>query len=174
MGMRIPDLWGCEMSIDIKRETPADAPPVRNMWFGSEGYPSRSVQAYQCQCRLYAAGLVLTFNELGDSFANKENALAVGVRAYRPNFFSEFCSTRQHVLGECIWGQLGELRPFHKSSDLRKILSSVNTRSLGTHLSRESDGRLVQSLLLRVPDIGRDNLVERQSLAMLELNPILF
>ena len=43
MGMRTPDLWGSEISIEIRRETPADAPPVRNMWFGSDGYPSRSV-----------------------------------------------------------------------------------------------------------------------------------
>jgi len=36
IGMRMPD-FGEEMSMDMVRETPAEAPPVRKIWFGSEG-----------------------------------------------------------------------------------------------------------------------------------------
>ena len=39
--MRMPDL-GFEMSIEMSNVTPADAPAVRNTWFGFDGYPSRS------------------------------------------------------------------------------------------------------------------------------------
>lgn len=42
MGIRIPDDGGV-MSMLIKSETPAEAPPVRKICAGLEGYPSRSV-----------------------------------------------------------------------------------------------------------------------------------
>lgn len=41
--MRTPDLWGFEISNEIRSETPAEAPPVKKMLSGEEGWPSRSV-----------------------------------------------------------------------------------------------------------------------------------
>lgn len=41
--MRMPDVGGV-MSMLISKDTPNDAPPVRKMCAGSEGYPSRSIQ----------------------------------------------------------------------------------------------------------------------------------
>lgn len=40
----MPDLPGSEMSIDMRRDTPADAPPVRKMCSGYAGCPSRATR----------------------------------------------------------------------------------------------------------------------------------
>lgn len=45
MGMRMPDLLGSEMSMEIRRATPAEAPAVRKMSSGLHGYASRSEKA---------------------------------------------------------------------------------------------------------------------------------
>ena len=82
----------------MKRETPADAPAVRNMWFGLEGYPSRSgAPSQSCAAQTFTSFFFRTFDEICDGFPDEGDTLGVRVRADGANLGEQLLSTLNHV-----------------------------------------------------------------------------
>ena len=78
--MRTPD-DGEEMSMLISKYTPADAPAVKKMLPGLEGYPSRSTSKIRYQG--WSGETWLTFNEVCNIFADERYTLTVRIGANR-------------------------------------------------------------------------------------------
>ena len=95
MGIRIPDFPGSEISMDIRSDTPAEAPPVRKMCAGYAGCPSRATRrqtragghSKSIECDEQVRGETLTLNELCDMLADEWDTLRMGICADRADFF---------------------------------------------------------------------------------------
>ena len=103
----------------MRRDTPAEAPPVRKMWAGSDGCPSRSVpQVSWVQVRVKKEQ---TADELCDTLANERDALRVRVCPDGSDFVVQLFGTGNDVLRKYVWREVGEVGVFHQSSNLEGV-----------------------------------------------------
>ena len=107
----------------MKRETPGEAPAVRNTWFGLAGYPSRSDSPSQFfwPLRRGSRGFCFrTLNEIRDGSPDERDTLGVGVRADGTDLSKQLLSTLNHVCGERIFRGVDQFRVFGQRRDLQR------------------------------------------------------
>lgn len=79
---------------------------------------------------------------------------------YRASLFEDFFGTLDDIGWESILCQCHQFRVLCQRRNL-DTLSIEPDREVMTHLSCKSDSRLVQPLLLWIPDVRGDDLAER-------------
>jgi len=86
--------------------------------------------------------------------------------------------TLEHVLRKYILCKPGKGRPLHQGSDLGykfELLFLIGTRAKHPYLAVEGNGSLVESKLLWVPDVRKDDPLKRQTMvALFEAYTVLF
>ena len=92
MGIRNPDLPGWDMSIEIRSDTPAEAPPVRKMCSGYAGCPPRATRGKPRPGGKYNAANRCEeehrpWIKFCDVLADEWDTLGLGICADRANFF---------------------------------------------------------------------------------------
>ena len=97
-----------------------------------------------------------TFDELRDAPTDERDSFTVRIRADGPDFLLELLRAVEHVLRPLAPYNLRKRGVLHECGNLRRPGGQSTSEGVrtGTHLSRERERRLVESLLLGVPDVG--------------------
>src|SRR6266702_1172860 len=113
-----------------------------------------------------------TFDKVGDVFPDERDTLTVRVSSNGANLSLELLGTSDDICREDVLCQLSKCRPFHQRRYLCRTLQvdqPAHRASKTTHLSDECNRWLIKPHLLRVPNVRRDDLVERQAVIVFRL-----